>query len=193
MKLKLGLAAVLLASGAQAFGADYTVDKDHSRLGFKVRHLVGKVDGEFKDFEGTFSFNEKKTADSKVKVTAKAASIDTNNEKRDAHLRGPDFFDTEKFQSLSFESKKVTAEGKGKFKLEGDLSIHGVTKPATFEVEYSGSAKDPWGNIRTGFSAQTKINRKDFGLVWNKALDTGGVMIGDDVSINLEIEAIQKK
>lgn len=171
----------------------YTVDQSHSHVGFKVRHLVSKTAGEFRDFEGEFTFDPAHASASTVKLTAKSGSINTNNEKRDQHLKSGDFFDVEKFPTLTFESKKVTSTGKDKYNVEGNLTIHGVTKPATFAVEYTGAAKDPWGNNRVGFNATTKVNRKDFGIVWNKTLDTGGLMIGEDVEVALEVEGIEKK
>jgi polyisoprenoid-binding protein YceI len=187
----LGLvAAATSVSMAQA--AHYEIDGSHSHVGFKVRHLVSKLPGEFKEFEGTFDFDDKKPEDSKVVFKVKTASVYTNNEKRDDHLKGEDFFDVSKYPEMKFESATVTKAGKDKYKLKGNLTIRGVTKPVTFDVVYSGTAKDPWGNQRAGFTATTKINRKDFGLVWNKALDQGGLMIGDDVEITLEIEAIEK-
>lgn len=185
-------AAAVLASASSVLAADFVVDPSHSRIGFSVRHLVSKVPGEFKDYEGSFSFDEKKPEASKASFTIKAASINTNFEKRDEHLRSPDFFNTAKHPTLTFVSKKVAPAGKGKYKLQGDITIAGVTKPVTFEVEYAGTAKDPWGGTRAGFTAVSKVNRKDFGMVWNKALDSGGFILGDDVEIKLDLEAIQK-
>lgn len=173
--------------------AEYTVDKDHSHAGFQVRHMVTKLQGEFKDFEGSFSFDEKSPDHSAGKFTILASSINTNHVKRDTHLRSADFFDVDKFTSLIFESKKVTPSGDKKFLLSGDLTIHGVTRPATFEVEYLGSAKSPWGDIRAGFSATSKINRKDYGIVWNKVLDSGGFLVGEDVDILIQVEAVEKQ
>lgn len=183
----------LLASTGAARAADYSIDPSHSSVEFKIRHLVGKVKGTFKDFEGDISFDEKALDKSKAKLTIKTASLSTDNEKRDAHLKSADFFDTEKFPTITFESKSFAkAAGKGKFKVMGDLTMHGVTKPVTMEVEYAGTEKDPWGNTRAGFTATTELKRKDFGIVWNKTLDSGGVMLGDDVSVTVQIEGIQK-
>lgn len=187
----IALMAALCA--APAFAAEFTIDQSHSHVGFKVRHLVSKVDGEFKDFDGAFTFDEKDADKAKVKFTAKATSINTGTAKRDEHLRSPDFFDVKKYPTLSFEGKKLETDGDKHYKLAGDLTIHGVTKPTTFDVDFGGVAKDPWGGTRAGFTATTKINRKDFGLTWNKALETGGLLVGDDVTIELNIEGVAKK
>jgi polyisoprenoid-binding protein YceI len=187
----LSLASLVSIAGP-ARASDFNVDPTHSSVGFQIHHLVGKVNGNFTDFSGDFTFDEKKPTASTVEFTAKATSINTQNDKRDKHLRSSDFFDVEKFPTLSFKSTKVTPAGKNKYKLAGDLTIHGVTKPATFVLEFGGIVKDPWNNIRAGFTATTKLNRKDFGLVWNKTLDTGGFMLGDDVDVTLQIEAIEK-
>ena len=186
----VALAASLLAA-IPAFAAEYSVDKDHSNVGFTIRHLVSKVPGSFKDYEGTFNFDEKDLKSSKVQFTIKAASIDTANAKRDEHLRSADFFNVEKNPTISFVSKKITGSGKH-FKIEGDMTMLGVTKPVTFNAEYMGVQKDPWGNMKAGFSATGKVNRKDFGMVFNKVLDSGSLMLGEDVAIQLDIEAAQK-
>jgi polyisoprenoid-binding protein YceI len=172
--------------------AEFTLDKDHSHAGFQVRHIVTKLQGEFKDLEGSFTFDEKNPASAAGKFVVKAASVNTNHEKRDTHLRSADFFDVEKFPTLSFESKKVTSAGGKKFLLNGDLTIHGVTRPVTFDMEFLGLEKSPFGDYRAGFSATTKINRKDYGIVWNKVLDSGGVLVGEEVEINMQVEAIEK-
>ena len=173
--------------------AEFTLDKDHSHAGFQVRHIVSKLQGEFKDFEGSFTFDEKNPESAAGKFIVKAASVNTNHEKRDTHLRSPDFFDVEKFPTLSFESRKVTPAGGKKFLLAGDLTIHGVTRPVTFDTEFFGLEKSPWGDYRAGFSASTKINRKDYGIVWNKVLDSGGLLVGEEVEISIQVEAIEKK
>lgn len=188
---KTFVAAAGLFAALPAFAAEYTVDKDHSNVGFSIRHLVSKVPGSFKDYEGTFQFDEKDLKNAKVQFTIKTASIDTANAKRDEHLRSADFFNAEKNPTITFVSKKVTGSGK-KFKIEGDMTMLGVTKPVTFNAEYMGAQKDPWGNMKAGFSASSKINRKDFGMVFNKVLDSGSLMLGEDVTIQLDIEAAQK-
>ena len=190
MKLRtLSLLALFIVSAAQA--ADYDVDASHSNVDFKIRHMMSKVNGNFGKFTGTFSFDAKKPEAAKGVFTVEAASINTNNEKRDGHLKGDDFFNVGKFPTLTFNTTGFKKAGKG-FSMSGDLTMLGVTKPVTFNVEYLGAGKDPWGNSKAGFSATGKINRKDFGMVWNKALDAGGVLLGEEVEITLNIEAAEK-
>ncbi len=190
MKLRtLSLLALFIVSAAQA--ADYDVDASHSNVDFKIRHMMSKVSGNFGKFSGTFSFDAKKPEAAKGVFTVEAASINTNNEKRDGHLKGEDFFNVGKFPTLTFNTTGFKKAGK-KFAMTGDLTMLGVTKPVTFDVEYLGAGKDPWGNSKAGFSATGKINRKDFGMVWNKALDAGSVLLGDEVEIILNIEAAEK-
>jgi polyisoprenoid-binding protein YceI len=190
MKLRtLSLLALFIVSAAQA--ADYDVDASHSNVDFKIRHMMSKVNGNFGKFTGTFSFDAKKPEAAKGVFTVEAASINTNNEKRDGHLKGHDFFNVGKFPTLTFNTTGFKKAGKG-FSMSGDLTMLGVTKPVTFNVEYLGAGKDPWGNSKAGFSATGKINRKDFGMVWNKALDAGGVLLGEEVEITLNIEAAEK-
>lgn len=187
------LACVLTLGSRSAMAADYVVDSQHSHVGFSVRHLVSKVPGSFQKFDAEFSFDEKKIADSKGKFTIQAASISTNDSKRDAHLQSADFFDVKKFPTITFESTKVVSKGKNRFALEGNLTLHGVTKPATFDVEYLGSSVSPFNKKEVvGFTAKSKINRKDYNIVWNKTLDSGGVVIGEDVEIEIQIEAYAK-
>jgi len=193
MKTHLTLViASLILSTHPALASDYSIDKSHSRIGFQVRHLLSKVSGEFKDFEGEFSFDPEKLTASKANMTIHAPSINTNEAKRDEHLRSANFLDVEKFPKVAFVGKKVTASGDKKYKLEGDFTLHGVTKPVTFDVEYLGTDKDPWGNVRAGFTATTTINRKDFGVQWNKVLESGRVLVGEEVTVNIEVEGIEK-
>jgi polyisoprenoid-binding protein YceI len=169
----------------------YDFDLSHSSVNFHVRHLmVSKVHGRFTQWGGTLELDEQDLTKSRLEVTIQAASIDTKEEKRDAHLRSADFFDAEKFPTLTFKSTQITKDGDD-YKVLGDLSIHGVTKQVELEVEGGQIVKDPWGGTRTGFSAKTKISRKDFGLEWNVALETGGFLVGDKIEISLEIEAIK--
>ena len=140
----LVLTTLVTCSASASFAADYTVDPTHSSINFTIKHLVSKVNGRFNDFSGTFCLDPKKLADAKADVTIKAASISTENEKRDTHLKSADFFDVEKFPTITFKAKKVTAAGKDKFKLVGDVTMHGVTKEETFDIEFGGAAKDPW-------------------------------------------------
>ena len=189
----LVLALVTLTLSAPSFAATYKVDLSHSQMGFSVRHLFSKVPGKFNEFEGTFNFDEKTAEKGSADFTIKTASIDTDTPKRDDHLRSPDFFDAQKYPTITFKSKSVRSTGKNKYKLSGDLMMHGVTKPVTFDAEYLGTDKDPWGNTKVGFTASTKINRKDFGIVWNKKLDSGNLLLSEEVELNIQIEADQQK
>lgn len=176
-----------------ALATTWNIDPDHSNVGFKVKHLmVSNVKGDFEKYSGVVELNDKDITKSKVNVTIDTSSINTNVQKRDEHLRSGDFFDVAKYPNMTFVSKKVVKAGNGALKVTGNLTIHGITKEVVLNVEpISGESKDPWGNIRRGTSASTKINRKDFGLVWNKALETGGVVVGDEITISLEIEMIK--
>ena len=175
------------------WAAVYKVDPDHTTVSFKVRHLFSKVQGLFNKFEGTVDYEPGKPETWKTSGTIEAASINTNVPERDKHLRSTDFFDVEKYPTISFKSTKVTNATETNAKLEGLLTIHGVEKPVVLDLEIHGVGKDPWGNVRAGFTATTKINRKDFGLNWNEALETGGVLVGDEIEITLEIEGILNK
>lgn len=167
----------------------WQIDATHSHIGFAVRHmLVSTVRGQFNVFSGTLNIDEAHPEKSWVEAEADVASIDTREAARDNHLRSADFFDAEKFPKLTFKSTNVAKDGDD-YKVTGDLTIHGVTKPVVFSVEYSGQIKDPYGLQRAGFSAKTKISRKEFGLVWNGLLETGGAVVGDEVKIELEFEA----
>ena len=184
---------IALALPVFASASVWTIDPDHSNVGFKVRHLmVSNVKGSFDKHTGSVDINDKDITKSKVEVSIDTNSINTNVQKRDQHLRSPDFFDVAKFPTMTFVSKKVAKAGNDKLKVTGDLSLHGVTREVVLDVEpLSKESKDPWGNLRRGTTASTKINRKDFGLVWNKALETGGVAVGEEVLITLEIEMIK--
>lgn len=168
----------------------FTIDKAHSEAVFQVRYLVTKVRGRFSDFEGMILYHEAIPELSSVQFTVQAASIDTNEKDRDGHLRSADFFDVEKHPTLTFRSTRILKRSEASFDVGGDLTIHGVTKLITLPVTYLGKAKDPWGNERIGFEADTTLNRKDFGLTWNAALETGGFLVGDDVNVALSIQAI---
>jgi polyisoprenoid-binding protein YceI len=185
--------SLLVSASAVAHAADYTIDGDHSTVSFKVRHLaISSVVGRFTDVKGTFSFDPTKVTDSKAEATIVAKSVNTEQVKRDDHLRSPDFFDIAKFPAIQFKTSKIEQQGANEFVATGDLTIHGVTKPVALNVTFGGSAKDPWGNERVAFEAKTKLDRKDFGLTWNKTLDSGGLVVGDSVEISLEIEGIKK-
>jgi polyisoprenoid-binding protein YceI len=170
--------------------ATYTIDPAHSTADFRVRHLmISNVRGEFSGLSGTIVFDPKNSANSKINATIDATTINTREPQRDAHLKSADFFDVEKYPTITFASTKVASAGLGEWKVTGNLTIHGVTKEIVLTVEGpAAEIKDPWGNSKTGASASAKINRKDFGLMWNAALETGGVVVGDEVSINLDLE-----
>src|SRR5512133_2919084 len=186
---------IALALPAFASATTWTIDPDHSNVGFKVRHLmVSNVKGSFDKHTGRVEINDKDITKSKVEVTIDTASINTNVQKRDEHLRSADFFDVAKYPTMTFVSKKVAKAGKNKLKVTGDLTLHGITRQVVLDVEGpTAVSKDPYGNFRRGAVANTKINRKDFGLVWNATLETGGVVVGDEVAITLEVEMIKGK
>lgn len=185
-----GILSVAIATPAVAQASTWTLDKAHSEVGFSVKHLmVSNVRGRFTKFDGKIELNEKDVTKSVVNVDIDVGSIDTGNEKRDNHLRSADFFNAAKFPTMSFKSTKVEKAGANKLKVRGNLTLHGVTKPVVLEVEGpTGEITDPWGNKKRGASASTTISRKDFGLKWNKVTEAGGVVVGDDVKITLEIE-----
>ncbi len=180
---------------ALASAASWNIDPEHSNIGFKVRHLmVSNVKGSFEKHSGVVDIDDRDISRSTVKVTIDTSSINTNVQKRDEHLRSADFFDVAKYPIMTFVSRKVVRSGADRLAVTGDLTLHGVTRQVVLNVDgLSGESKDPWGNIRRGATASTTINRKDFGLVWNKALETGGVAVGEDVTISLEIEMIKAK
>ena len=197
MKRLLALISTIIALSlpAAAFATTWNIDPDHSNVGFKVRHLmVSNVKGSFEKLAGVVDINDADITKSKVSVTIDTASINTNVKKRDEHLRSADFFDVATFPTMTFVSKKVAKAGNDKLKVTGDLTLHGITREVVLDVEGpTKESKDPWGIMRSGAVASTKINRKDFGLVWNKALETGGVAVGEEVTISLEIEMIKGK
>ena len=188
------IALLAFAIPVFSYASTWQIDPDHSSFQFKVRHLmVSNVKGGFTKASGVVTIDEKDISNLKVELTIDAASVSTDHAKRDEHLRGPDFFDVAKYPTISFVSKKVIKAGPEKLKVTGDLTIHGVTREVTLDVEGPTSeVKDPWGNFRRGATATTKINRKDFGLTWNRALETGGVVVGDDVNIYVEVELVKK-
>jgi len=188
------IAAIAITAAVPAGAADnWTLDLAHSETTFTVRHLLSKVSGRFDKFDGRIVTDAAKPETSSVEFTIETASIDTNNEKRDAHLRSADFFDAEKHPTITFKSTRVEALGQNRFNVTGDLTMRGVTKPITLPVEFLGTQKDPWGNEKAGFALQTTLNRKDYGIVWNQTLDTGGYLLGDDVQVTINIEAVRKK
>jgi polyisoprenoid-binding protein YceI len=191
-----GLVAVATGLGiaGAAEAATWKVDQAHTTVGFSVKHLFTRVQGRFDEFEGTIDFSPENPKAAKVSGTIQAASINTNNAKRDKHLRSDDFFDVEKYPTLSFESTGVPEVeedgGASAGVVEGNLTIHGVTKSVVIEVAYIGQGADPWGNVRAGFTAELEINRKDYGLNWNEVLETGGVLVGDTITIQIDVEGI---
>jgi len=171
----------------------WNIDPIHSTAEFKVKHMmISNVKGQFTGVSGVLSLDETDLTKSRVEATIDAASINTRDAQRNGHLKSADFFDVEKFPTLSFKSTRVQNAGDGELKVSGDLTIHGVTRNVVFTVEGpTPPTKDPWGNTRVGLSATTKINRKDFGLTWNAALETGGILVGDDVTITLDVEFLK--
>jgi polyisoprenoid-binding protein YceI len=175
-----------------ALSADrYEIDPAHTNIGFAVRHLViSKVKGNFKEFSGTILYDEEDITRSSVDVTIKAASINTEHHKRDKHLRSPDFLDVARFPSLSFKSKRIEKRADG-YVAVGTLTIHGVSKEVALPFALIGKVKDPWGNTRLGAEARMTINRHDFGVSWSKTMDNGGLVVGNEVEIDITIEAIK--
>ena len=176
-----------------ALTGEYTLDPSHTRLGFVARHaMVTKVRGAFNEFEGTARIDGGDPSKSSARVVIKVASVDTRNADRDAHLRSADFFDVEKYPEIVFVSTGVSQVGERTFRLSGDLTIKDVTRPVSIDFEYQGSARDPFGNQRIGFEGSTVVSRKEFDLTWNAALETGGVLVSDDVTLEFEVSAIKK-
>jgi polyisoprenoid-binding protein YceI len=186
-----GLAS--MATAGAALGADWEIDPGHSRVGFGVRHMmVSTTRGTFGKYTGKLAIDDADVTRSTVAVDIDAASIDTGNRQRDDHLRSADFFDVARFPTITFRSKRVE-KTEGGLRVSGDLTLHGVSRPAVLDVtSLTKEVKDPWGGVRRGAVAETKINRKDFGLTWNKAVEGGGLVVGDEVSIALEVELVKK-
>lgn len=171
----------------------WTIDPAHSQITFSVRHMmISNVHGRFEKFTGTINFNEQEPVKSTAEVQIDAASINTREEQRDGHLKSPDFLNAAEFPFITFKSTRVEKIDDHHGKLYGDLTIRNVTKPVVLDVEYAGTAKNPWGKTSAGFSASTQLNRKDFGLEWNMALETGGWLVGDIINVNIELEIIKQ-
>jgi polyisoprenoid-binding protein YceI len=182
-----------VADVAQQGLTTWRIDPAHTHVEFAVRHLmITTVKGRFNEVTGTVVSNDDQAAKGDVNITINAASIDTREPQRDAHLRSADFLDAEKFPAITFKSRRIEVVKGDDFKLAGDLTIHGVTQEVVLDVTSEGRAKDPWGGERAGFTATTKIKRGDFGLTWNQVLETGGVLVGDDVKISIDVELLKQ-
>jgi len=193
MNRKLFAAAVLTTLAALPLRADtFAVDPNHSEVSFQIRHLVSQVRGRFNAFSGTVQLDPKNLPTSSVEFHIKATSIDTGVANRDTHLRSADFFDVEKYPEITFKSESIQPAGKDKYNVTGTLTMHGVSKKVTLPVTYGGQIKDPQGNTRAGFETETTLDRKDYGIVWNKALDAGGAMLGDEVKVAINLETVKK-
>lgn len=183
-------AGLILASAATSYAADtYTVDPTHSSATFKIRHLMSKVSGRFSKFSGTIVLDQANPENASVDFTIDAASIDTDNDKRNAHLRSEDFFDVEKYPEMTFKSSKIEKTGESTYDVTGDFTMHGVTKTITIPVEILGFGVGGRGNPMAAFETNFKLNRKDYEVVWNRTLDTGGLLLGDEVDVNITLEA----
>ena len=193
-KVALILAGSLLAISSSFAQTNWSVDKSHANIRFSIEHLVvSETEGIFRKFDGTLV--QKNAADfvgSNVDFTIDVNSIDTDDEKRDGHLKSADFFDVAKYPTITFKSTAFTKVSGNAYKLTGNLTMHGVTKSVTLDVNYKGTAKDPYGNIHAGFKASTKIVRKDFGLTYNAALEAGGLALGETVDVNINLEFLKK-
>jgi len=184
----------ILISADNSYASTYQIDPAHTQVIFKVKHLgISTVSGRFDNFEGLYNFDDDNVENSSVEAKINSSSVNTNKEKRDKHLRSDEFLDAEKFPEITFKSKSIKkGSSERNFLITGDLTIHGVTKEVILDTDYEGSvAKDPWGNARSAFTAETEINRKDYGLTWNKVLETGQFLVGDEVKIILEVEGIK--
>jgi polyisoprenoid-binding protein YceI len=185
---------LILATPVFTFAATWEMDPAHSNFQFKIRHLtVSNVKGDFNKFRGLVMIDDQKITQLKAEISIDAASVNTGHGQRDEHLRGPDFFDVTRYPAITFVSKKVIKAEPGRLKVVGDLTLHGVTREITVDVEGpTPEVKDPSGNFRRGATATAKINRRDFGLTWNKVLDAGGLVVGDEVNIYVEVELLRK-
>jgi len=185
------LLSLFVATAAGSVGAaeKLSIDPEHSSVGFSVRHLFTRVQGSFREFSGSIAFDEANLAASRVTASIRAESVDTNVAARDKDLRSARFFDVEKFPTLEFRSTGFEKLQGSRVRLKGELTMHGVTLPVVLDAEFLGKGKDPWGNLRYGFRATTTVSRKEFGMQWNEVVETGGVLVGDDVEITLDIEA----
>lgn len=194
MKFRTLAAAAFLLATSSLFAETFVVDKAHSEATFQVRHMMSKVSGKFDDFSGKINIDRAKPSASSVEFNIKAASVNTGVSDRDNHLRTAEFFDVARCPELTFKSTSIVAtKKKDVYDVTGDLTMRCVTKHITIPVEFNGFGKDPWGNERAGFSLTTTVNRKDYGINWNKALDNGGFLLSDEVTINVNLEAQKAK
>lgn len=193
MRKTLMLTAALAVLTAAARAETYELDAAHTSITFKAKHVTGKVPGRFTKFSGSFNYEKGKPKTWSAQATIDAASINTDNEKRDAHLKSDAFFDAAKCPTLTFKSTKVTDVKGDSAKLTGDLTMHCVTKPVVLDLTINGVDKDPWGNVSAGFTATGVVDRKEWGIVWNQKLDSGGLLIGDKIDITLEVSGSPKK
>ena len=190
MKTRFAVLAAALAAASPALAAEtYQFDKSHTTVGFQVRHIFTMLGGKFQDFSGTIKVDRAKPENSSVEFTIQATSIFTNDAKRDAHLRTPDFFDVATHPTITFSSTSVKPAANNVYEVTGNLTMRGVTKVVTLPVAFLGEGKDPWGNEKMGFETSTTLNRKDYGINWNKALDQGGFLVGDEVKVQISVEA----
>jgi polyisoprenoid-binding protein YceI len=193
-KTRFAVLAASLALAAPVLAGDtYTFDKAHTNVGFQVRHIYTNVSGKFTDFAGTIQVDRAKPESSTVEFTIQATSIDTSDQRRDQHLRSADFFDVANHPTITFKSTSVKANGKDSYLVTGDFTMHGVTKSVVLPVTILGEGKDPMGNEKLGLETDLTLNRKDYGLTWNRALETGGVLVGEDVKVQIAVEANKAK
>lgn len=193
MKKMMMVAALCTVMASSIFAASYELDASHSSIGFGVKHMVvTTTKGQFKTYTGGFAYDPADPASLKANATIQVASVDTGNEKRDQHLRNADFFDVEKYPEITFASTGAAQKG-DEVVLKGNLTIKGVTKEIEIPLTVNGPVTDPWGQSRVGFEGKTKINRRDFGITWSTTMDNGGLVVGDEVTIDLVVEGIQKK
>jgi len=191
--LVIGGLVIVLPTGVWSETARWDVDPDHSIIEFRVAHMVvSKTAGRFTDYSGFVEMDADTKTFKKIEAVINSASVNTNQEKRDAHLRNADFFDVEKFPTMTYKLKSYKKQGEV-YSAVGEFTLRGVTKEITLVGTFNGVAKDPWGNMRAGFNAEGKLNRKDFRMIWNKTLDSGGLVVGDEVEIRLDIECIKSK
>jgi polyisoprenoid-binding protein YceI len=190
MFLNAGLASAV--AGDRSTVETYGVDQVHSQVTFQVRHMLSRTRGRFTDFDGTIRLDRERPESSSVEFRVRAASIDTDNPQRDEHLRSGDFFDASRHPDVVFRSEHVKPVGKDRYDVTGTLSLRGVEKRLVLPVTFLGTAKDPWGNVRAGFATEAVLNRKEFGMVWNAALDNGGLLLGDEVTVTIELETVQQ-